>query len=109
MSSSLKCSHCGKDIELVGQKELTEEYGLGPNPVAHLRSQGRFPDPVLSFGNRNLWLRETIDTYMEERTRERIAKLVEDVQETLAALPETDRDKAVEMLQDGGVPKKRAH
>lgn len=115
MMNTLRCPHCDKDIELVGQKELTEVYGLGPNPVAHQRSLGQFPEPVLSFGNRNMWLRETIEAYVEERKRERVAKLVEDFAETLASLPETEREDAVKMLSEGkfvgpaSTPRKKAH
>lgn len=102
----MKCPHCGEDIDLIGQKEITEEFHIGPNPVAHLRAQGLFPEPVLSFGNRNVWLRADVDRYMEERSRERIAKLVEDFDQTLAALPEKERERARQMLADGA-PKRR--
>lgn len=95
--STLTCPHCGKRIELVGQKELTEEYGMGPNPVQHARSLGIFPDPVLSFGNRNMWLKEQIETYVEERSREKIAKLVEDFEKVIAVLPDDQRDQAREI------------
>src|SRR5207245_2942360 len=107
--TTLQCPHCGKDLELIGQKELTEEYGLGPNPVAHQRQQGVFPKPALAFGNRNMWLRGDIDAYVEERSRERIAKLVSEFKETLAALPETERDHAIKMLDGGGRGRKKAH
>src|SRR5262249_15966118 len=106
--STLKCPHCKKPIELIGQKELTEEYGLGPNPVAHLRSLGSFPEPALSFGNRNMWYREVIEEFMEVRRQTKVAQLVEDMRETLAALPETERDEALKML-DTGTPRKKAH
>lgn len=106
--AKLRCPNCKKPIELIGQKELTEEYGLGPNPVAHQRSQGVFPEPTLSFGNRNMWIRTDIDVYVEERKRERVAKLVEDFSDTLAALPETERESALQMLTDGSSPRKKA-
>lgn len=97
----LRCPHCGKDIELIGQKELTEEYELGPNPVAHRRQQGVFPEPALSFGNRNMWLRGEIETYLEQQSRERVEKLIEDFDRTIAALPETEQARARKMLTDG--------
>lgn len=96
--SELECPHCGQKIELVGQKELGEDYGMGPNPVAHARQLGLFPTPVLSFGNRNMWLRRDIDSYVEERSRERIAKLVEDFERTISVLPEPERKQAREIL-----------
>lgn len=96
--SELVCPHCGKPIELVGQKELSEEYGIGPNPVQHARSLGMFPVPVLEFGNRNMWLRSQIEEYIEERSREKIAKLVQDFEQTIATLPAADREQAIEML-----------
>ena len=94
----LTCPHCGKPIELVGQKELSEDYGIGPNPVAHARSLGLFPLPVLSFGNRNMWLKGDIEAYIEGRSREKIAKLVEDFEQAIAILPETEREQAREMM-----------
>lgn len=96
--TTLRCPHCGKDIELIGQKELSEEYNLGPNPVAAQRAQGVFPEPVLSFGNRNMWLRSEIDVYVEQRAQERIAKLVEDFDRTIAELPEVEQKRARKML-----------
>lgn len=97
--SALVCPHCGKDVDLVGQRELTEEYGMGPNPVAHARQLGLFPLPVLSFGNRNMWLRQDIDNYVEERSRERIAKLVEDFEKTISVLPDSEKELAAPIQQ----------
>lgn len=71
---------------------------MGPNPVAHARTLGLFPTPVLVFGNRNMWLKRDIDAYVEERSRERIAKLVEDFERTISVLPEPEREQAREML-----------
>ena len=105
--STIKCPHCGKPIELVGQKELSEDYGMGPNPVAHARTQGVFPIPILSFGNRNMWLREDIENYIESKSRERIAKLVEDFEQTIAVLPAKEQEKAREMLAVDGTPSPR--
>lgn len=96
--STIACPHCGKLIELVGQKELSEDYGIGPNPVAHARTLGVFPTPVLAFGNRNMWLKGDIEHYIEERSRERIAKLVQDFEQTIAVLPEPERETARELL-----------
>ena len=95
--STLACPHCGKPIELVGQKELSEEYGIGPNPVQHARSLGMFPTPVLSFGNRNMWFRSQIDEYVEERNKEKIAKLVEDFEQTISGLPASQQEQARKM------------
>ena len=96
--STLTCPHCGNGIDLVGQKELKDDYGMGPNPVAHARSLGIFPIPVLEFGNRNMWLRQQIDEYVASRNRDRIAKLVEDFEQTIAKLDETEREQARELL-----------
>lgn len=96
--STLTCPHCGEPIDLIGQKELKDEYGLGPNPVAHARSLGTFPIPVLEFGNRNMWLREQINEYVESRTQDKISRLVEDFEQTIASLDEKERAKARELL-----------
>ena len=76
----------------MGQRELNDDYGMGPNPVAHARSIGLFPTPVLMFGNRNMWLRQDIDAYVEQRSREKIAKLVEDFERTISVLPANEQE-----------------
>ena len=60
------CPHCNKPIELMGAKELGDEYGIGPNSVSHARKRGHFPEPFLSFGNRNLYLRSAIEAWVLE-------------------------------------------
>lgn len=97
---TLVCPHCDKTIELVGQKDLTQEYGLGPNPVTRLREEGEFPDPVLSFGNRNLWLREQAEKYLEEESRRRLGGLRADFEEIVAQLPEAEQTVARRMLAE---------
>lgn len=96
--STLKCPHCGTNIDLVGQRELSEDYGLGPNPVQHARASGTFPIPVLEFGNRNMWLKKDIEAYIEDRSRERIAKLVKDFEQTISVLPDKEREQARKLL-----------
>jgi hypothetical protein len=105
--TTITCPHCGKPIELVGQRELSEDYGIGPNPVQHARSLGVFPMPVLQFGNRNMWLRGDIEAYIEEKNRERIAKLVKDFEQTIAVLPEDEQEQAREMLVGGNTPTRK--
>ena len=60
------CPHCKKEIDLMGAKELADEFGLGPNSVSHARKRGDFPNPFLSFGNRNLYLRSEIEGWVVE-------------------------------------------
>jgi predicted DNA-binding transcriptional regulator AlpA len=96
--ATFTCPHCDKLIELVGQKELSEEYGMGPNPVAHARSRGTFPTPVLQFGNRNMWLKDDIDPYIEQRATNRITKLVADFEQVIAGLPEEEQKQVRETL-----------
>ena len=101
MIESLTCPHCRKQIELVGQRTLNEEYGIGPNSVALARQRGNFPVPVLQFGNRNMWLKGDIEQYIEGQSRERIAKLVQDFEQYIAVLPEDEREQARELLAAG--------
>ena len=98
--STLTCPHCGKPIELVGQKELSEEYGIGPNPVQHARTLGLFPTPVLAFGNRNMWFKTQIDEYVEARSQERIEKLVAEFERTLETLPASERTLAAKQAAE---------
>lgn len=104
--STLTCPHCGEDIELVGQRELSDHYSMGPNPVAHARSLGIFPLPVLSFGNRNMWLKSDIDAYVEKRTRENVSKLVASLEDELRRLPEPERKLARELLTNAAGKKR---
>lgn len=112
--STLRCPHCNTEIELLGPKELKDEYGLGPNPVAYRREHKGFPEPVLSFNNRHIYLRDEVEAWIQEDAKGKIEKFVANMQETLAALPEAEREAAVKMLTDGKVlspeyGRKRAH
>lgn len=97
---NLRCPHCGKDVELIGQKELTEEYGIGPNPVAKRLQEGSMPQPALVFENRRLWLRSDMEEYRERALQERIEKLVADLDRTIDTLPEEERKRARQMFAD---------
>lgn len=96
---STTCPHCGKDIQLIGAAELKEEFGLGPNTVQHARDKGRFPEPWLSFGNRNIWLRETIEEYVKSRKETQIESTIAELMKALDGLPEGDREAALEKLK----------
>lgn len=93
------CPHCKKPIELVGAAELKDEFGLGPNSVQHLRDKGRFPEPWLSFGNRNIWLRETIENFVEERRTTKLEDTITELMKALKDLPEADREAALTKLK----------
>lgn len=101
MIESLTCPHCRKQIELVGQRTLGDEYELGPNKVIAAQQRGKFPAPVLDFGNRKMWLKSDIDRYVRELSNERIAKLVQDFEQYIAILPEDERKQARELLAVG--------
>ena len=92
------CPHCGKDIELVGAAELKDEFGLGPNTVQHARDKGRFPEPWISFGNRNIWLRSVISEYVQKRKNGELEQTITELMKSLQELPETDREAVIERL-----------
>lgn len=103
----VKCPNCGKDIHLVGARELKNEYGIGPNSVQHAREKGRFPEPWLSFANRNIWIRRDIDAYVKERSQSRVEMTVKELLKALDHLPPSAREAARKELDAGLAAKKR--
>lgn len=97
---TVTCPHCKKEIDLVGAKELKDDYGLSPNTVQHARDRGNFPESFMSFGNRNLWLRETIQGYMEERSRSRVESHVTELMRALEHMPADAREEARALLEE---------
>lgn len=93
------CPHCKKTIELVGSKELDEEFGLGPNTVQHARDKGKFPDPWMSFQNRNVYLRSIIESYIEERSRAKLQSTVEELTKAFHNLSLEEQIEAREILE----------
>lgn len=104
------CPHCGKTIELVGASELKTDYEISSNFVQHQRSRGRFPVPWLSFGNRNIWLRDTISEYIEQRSRATIESTVKGLVGALGNLPDDEKEAALKILEEelGGRKRGRA-
>jgi hypothetical protein len=96
----VKCPHCGKTIDLVGAKELKEDFGLGPNSVQHARSRGRFPAPWLSFGNRQIFLRDVIRGYVEERSRATIERSLDELLPAASRLSDKERQEALRLLEE---------
>jgi hypothetical protein len=93
-----KCPNCGKAIRLVGAAELKDEFGLGPNTVQHARDRGKFPAPWLSFGNRNIWLRNVIEKYVRDKKETQIESALTELMKSLDGLPEATRRSALEKL-----------
>ena len=105
------CPHCHNAIDLVGAKELNVDYNLSSNSVQHYKTRG-FPEPVLTFGNRRIYLRRDIDNWYEERSRSRVVSAVETLMRDLDHLPEKERGEARKLLEkklglDGGNPVKK--
>lgn len=101
------CPHCGKEIELVGAKELKDDFGLGPNSVQHARDRGRFPNPWLSFGNRKVYLRDTISAYIEDKSRAKIEATVHELVGAISNLPAEEQAEARRLLL-GNLNEKKA-
>lgn len=95
----VECPNCHKPIDLVGPKELKEDFGIGPNSVQHARDKGKFPAPWLSFPNRNIWVRQMIEAYVEERSRARLESTVAELTKALEGLPAVERRQAKRMLE----------
>lgn len=94
----LPCPHCHNEIELVGAKEMREEFNISGNTVAHYRDKG-FPKPVLAFGNRLIYLRAEIARFKEERSQQTITKTVDELTKALDSLPEAEQKAARALLE----------
>jgi hypothetical protein len=93
------CPHCGSVIDLVSAGDLGA-YGINANALQHAREQGMFPAPWLSFGNRNIWLRDEVERYAEQRARKKIARNVNSLVRSLSTLPQNERTAALKMLEE---------
>jgi hypothetical protein len=92
------CPHCSQTIDLVGTRELRDEFGLSPNIIQHLRGQGQLPKPWLALGNRYLYLRPDVEGYMVSRRQARAAAIAKDLAEKLAHLPQDQVDEIMRMM-----------
>lgn len=95
---NIRCTHCGKEIELVGPGDLKENYEMGPNHVTRLRSLGVFPMPVLALGNRNIYLKHDIDEYVKEDQRERLVRAAKSIGETTSGFSDEERKQILDLL-----------
>ena len=95
----ITCPHCEKPIELVGAAELKTEYGLTSNSVQHYKTRG-FPEPVLTFGNRHIYLRSDVERFVENRSRANVEKAVDALMRDLEHLPNGERATARRMLEE---------
>lgn len=101
----IKCPHCGKDVDLIGTVGIKQEFGLGPNAIETRREDNRFPAPVLDLGNRLLWFRSEVEAAMADEAEAKIVKFVQELEQSLESLPESEREKARRILArqlDGG-------
>jgi hypothetical protein len=92
------CPHCDQTIDLVGARELRDEFGLSANMVQHLRGQGELPKPWLALGNRYLYLRPDVEGYLVDRRQARAAAIAKDLAEKLAHLPQDQVDEIMGMV-----------
>jgi len=96
----VKCPHCGKDISLVGAKELRNDFNIGANKVQHERERGRFPSPYLSFGNRKVYLRSDIEAYRDEQERAKAEGQLAGIAGNLESLPKETRESLLKLLSE---------
>lgn len=93
-----KCPNCGKHIPLLSAGDMDEHYGITPNVLQHAKEMGNFPDPWISFGNRAVYLKSDIEAYAKDRARAKTDKTVAELRSLLDALPESERDEAIQSL-----------
>jgi hypothetical protein len=93
------CPNCGKTIDLVGASDLKDEFELSPNTVQHARDKGKFPEPWLSFGNRNIWLRSVVENYIKDRNTKQLESTVAELMKALDELPVQERKAVIERVE----------
>lgn len=91
---------------MAGAGDLERDFGIGPNALQHARETGKFPEPWMSFGNRNIYLRSDIETYVAERGRAKIEQAVQTVLTSIDALPDGEKDEALRLLNEQLAPPK---
>lgn len=97
-----KCPHCGKDINVVTAGDLEKDYSISNNALQHAREKEQFPEPWLEFPNRNIWLRDAIESYAASRTQERVSKRVEELHKLLGSMSDEEREAVVTALGKTG-------
>lgn len=97
------CPNCDKVIHLVGARELRDEFSIGPNSVANAREKGKFPEPWLSFANRNIWIRKDVEEYVSRRSAQRVEEHVSALIKALDHLPPEAKRDARKALEAAGV------
>ena len=108
---NIECPHCGKGIDLVGPTELREEYGWTAAMIQHNRTIPGFPEPILKFQNRHIYLRKDIERFREERGQVNAIRALEQMEKSLDYLP-PELQEGVEKLRkrlnvnNGGVARK---
>jgi hypothetical protein len=88
---TVKCPHCGEAIEVLAPKEM-DELGINSNKRQYRkRNDDSFPDPWMSFENRDVWLRDDITLYLSRKEMEGLQSLTE-------AIGKMDPDEALKLL-----------
>lgn len=101
----INCPNCKKDIQLVGAKELAEDFGLLPNSVQHYRTRG-FPEPIMRFGNRYIYLRSDVEEFARNRIKKKLGGSVEALIRDLEKIPPEAQDEIRRQLIDELSPPK---
>ncbi len=55
--------------QLLGSQEVVEALGVSRQRFHELRSDGRFPEPVIQLAATPLWLRSAVDAFLEDWDR----------------------------------------
>jgi hypothetical protein len=90
---TVKCPHCGNPIEVLAPKEMNE-LGINSNKRQYRkRNDESFPDPWMSFENRDVWLRDDITLYLSRKKLEGVKTL----SETIGSM---DPNEAIRLLDE---------
>lgn len=90
---TVKCPHCDQEIEVLAPKEM-DDLGINSNKRQYRkRNDASFPQPWMSFENRDVWLKDDITLYLSRQHLEGVSAL----SKTLESM---DPDEALKLLDD---------
>lgn len=96
---NVTCPHCGKPIDVVSARELADEFGINSNRLQHAKSKSRFPEPWISFPNRDIWIRDDIVAYVSRDAVKAAEGAVDTLKHILAAASPEEADKLLDDLR----------
>ena len=72
MNNETKCTHCDKQLTIVGVAQIAEYTGVPPARMSDMVNQRGFPEPAGNLGKRrDFWILEDIRAHLDTIKKER--------------------------------------